>query len=101
MWRSNGNIICGSPDNAGESKSDALGAFWGGLEEPGRSSGGVLAEVMGVLGGLGRFVGVPMPICKKNVRFWTPSWAPCWARKICFLMLKIGKMGFQEALRKK
>ena len=37
------------------SKSHALKAFWRGLEEPGRSSGGVLEEVWGsweVLGGL-------------------------------------------------
>ena len=47
------------------SKSHALEAFWRGLEEPGRSSGGVLEEVLGVLGGLGRFAGLPMPICKK------------------------------------
>ena len=47
------------------SKSDALEAFWRGLEEPGRSSGGVLEEVLGILGGLGRVVGLPMPICKK------------------------------------
>ena len=46
-------------------KSDALEAFWRGLEEPGRSSGGVLEEVLGVLGGLGRVAGLPMPICKK------------------------------------
>ena len=43
------------------SKSDALDAFWRGLEEPGRSSGGVLEEVLGVLGGLGR------------------SWEGCWS----------------------
>ena len=48
------------------SKSDALEAFWRGLEEPGRSSGGVLEEVLGILGGLGRVAGLPMPICKKN-----------------------------------
>ena len=47
------------------SKSDALEAFWRGLEEPGRSSGGVLEEVLGVLGGLGRVAGLPMPICTK------------------------------------
>ena len=47
------------------SKSHALEAFWRGLEEPGRSSGGVLEEVLGVLGGLGRVAGLPMPICKK------------------------------------
>ena len=47
------------------SQSDALDAFWRGLEEPGRSSGGVLEEVLGVLGGLGRVAGLPMPICKK------------------------------------
>ena len=47
------------------SKSDALDAFWRGLEELGRSSGGVLEEVLGILGGLGRVAGLPMPICKK------------------------------------
>ena len=47
------------------SKSHALEAFWRGLEEPGRSSGGILEEVLGVLGGLGRVAGLRMPICKK------------------------------------
>jgi len=47
------------------SKSHALEVFWGGLEEPGRSSGGVLEEVLGVLGGLGGVTGLRMPICKK------------------------------------
>ena len=51
------------------SKSHALEAFWRGLEEPGRSSGGVLEEVLGILGGLGRVVGLPMPICKKMQGF--------------------------------
>ena len=47
------------------SKSSALEAFGSGLEEPGRSSGGVLEEILGILGGLGRVAGLPMPICKK------------------------------------
>ena len=51
------------------SKSDALDAFWRGLEEPGRSSGGVLEEVLGILGGLGRVAGLPMPICQKMQGF--------------------------------
>ena len=74
------------------SKSDALDAFWRGLEEPGRSSGGVLEKCCSrlplayecewengswrrfwgsweVLGGLGRVVGLPMPICKKMQGF--------------------------------
>ena len=50
-------------------KSHALEAFWRGLEQPGRSSGGVLEEVLGVLGGLGRVAGLPMPICKKMQGF--------------------------------
>ena len=50
-------------------KSHALKAFWRGLEEPGRNSGGVLEEVLGVLGGLGRVAGLPMPICKKMCGF--------------------------------
>ena len=44
------------------SKSDALEAFWKGLEEPGRSSGGILEEVVGFWGGLGRVAGLPMPM---------------------------------------
>ena len=51
------------------SKSHALEAFWRGLEEPGRSSGGVLEEVLGILGGLGRVAGLPMPICQKMQGF--------------------------------
>ena len=51
------------------SKSDALEAFWRGLEGLGRSSGGVLEEVLGVLGGLGRVAGLRMPICKKLLGF--------------------------------
>ena len=51
------------------SQSDALDAFWRGLEEPGRSSGGVLEEVLGILGGLGRVAGLRMPICKKLLGF--------------------------------
>ena len=47
------------------SKSHALEASWRGLEEPRRSSGGVLEEVLGVLGGLGRVAGLRMPICIK------------------------------------
>ena len=50
-------------------QSHALKAFWRGLEEPGRSSGGVLEEVLGVLGGLGRVAGLPMPICQKMQGF--------------------------------
>ena len=46
------------------SKSDALDTFWRGLEELGRSSGGVLEEVLGFLGGLGRVAGLRMPICQ-------------------------------------
>ncbi len=46
------------------SKSDALEVFWRGLEGLGGSSGGVLEEVLGVLGGLGRVAGLRMPICK-------------------------------------
>ena len=64
-------------------ENEALEAFWRGLEEPGRSSGGVLEEVLGILGNLGKVIGLPMPICKKNVQFLTPSWAPCWAKKKC------------------
>ena len=51
------------------SESEALEAFWRGLEQPGRSSGGVLEEVLGVLGGLGRVAGLRMPICKKMPGF--------------------------------
>ena len=47
------------------SKNDALEAFWRGSEELGRSSGGLLEEVLGILGGLGRVAGLPMPICEK------------------------------------
>ena len=50
-------------------ESEALEAFWRGSEQPGRSSGGVLEEVLGVLGGLGRVPGLPMPICKKMQGF--------------------------------
>ena len=51
------------------SEGEALEAFWRGSEQPGRSSGGVLEEVLGVLGGLGRVAGLPMPICKKMSGF--------------------------------
>ena len=51
------------------SKSHALEAFWRGLEEPGRSSGGVLEEVLGILGGLGEVAGLTMSISRKNTAF--------------------------------
>ena len=39
--------------------------LWTRFGEAWRSLGGVLEEVLGVLGGLGRVAGLPMPICKK------------------------------------
>ena len=78
------------------SKSHALEAFWRGLEELRRGPGGGF-------GGLGRFrEGCLSPDAdlQKNMRILTPSWAPCWARKMCFLMLKIRKCGSKRRCEK-